>query len=61
MFQPLFLKIQATAEIDSFKQSLFLQSGLYTEDFGIRTQADLERAVEECRVVFQNEYCLIFI
>lgn len=61
MLNPIFLKIKATKEIDNFKQVLLLQTGQYAEDFGIETQDDLDRAVEECRVVFQDECCLIFM
>ena len=60
MLNPIFLKIKATKEIDNFKQVLLLQTGQYAEDFGIETQDDLDRAVEECRVVFQDGNCIIF-
>lgn len=61
MFTPVFYKIKANQEINNFKQALLIQTGQYAEDFGIETQDDLDRAVEECRVVFQDECCLIFM
>lgn len=60
MFAPLFYRIKAKQEIDNFKQALFLQTGQYAIDFGIYTQTDLDRAVEECHVVFQDGNCIIF-
>lgn len=60
MFTPLFDKIKANQEINNFKQALLIQTGQYAVDFGIYTQTDLDRAVEECRVVFQDGNCIIF-
>lgn len=61
MSNPLFLKFKSSNEINDFKQSLLLQTGQYAEDFEIYTQADLDQAVEECKVVFQNGICILFI
>lgn len=59
MSTPLFFKIKSNKEIDNFKQDLLLQTGQYAEDIGIRTQADLNRAIETCQVVYQGENCFV--
>lgn len=61
MSNPLFLKFKSSNEINDFKQSLLKQTGQRAEDFGIRNQSALDQAAEECKVVFQNGICILFL
>lgn len=61
MSNPLFLKFKSSNEINDFKQSLLTQTGQRAEDFGIKNKSDLDRAVEECKVIFQDEVCVLLL
>lgn len=61
MLNPLVIKFKSSNEINNFKQSLLTQTGQRAEDLGINSQADLERAIEECKVIFQERICILFL
>ena len=61
MLNPLVLKFKSNNEINDFKQSLLTQTGQRAEDLGINSQADLDRAIKECKVIFQDGMCILFL